>query len=154
MEWLKVPEGGDPKNTTASKKDAIFKPPLVPIKLLRHYRYTASCGLLQNTRILNCESFSAPYFVQPMRCLPLETAHDLTNQWANAANPISPHRSFQGNQQRYRHGLHALERQAQKRCRISTFFNTLDCILRNATKTKSVLTKAVAKKEKGRIKRR
>lgn len=34
------------------------------------------------------------------------------------------------------------------------FFNTLDCILRNATKTKSVLTKAVAKKEKGRIKRR
>lgn len=72
-------------------------------------------------RILNCESFSATYLVQPMRCLPLGTAHDSSNHLENAANPTAPRNSFQGNQQRHRCGWHAVEKNAWKSCRISTF---------------------------------
>lgn len=57
-----------------------------------------------------------------MRCLPLETAHDFNNQLENAANQISPHDSFQGNRQRYRHGLHAVERNAQKKNAVAFHF--------------------------------
>lgn len=83
-------------------------------------------------RILNCESFSATYLVQPMRCLPLGTAHDSSNHLENAANPTAPRNSFQGNQQRHRCGWHAVEKKCMKKLPHFHFFpptNTLNHVL-------------------------
>lgn len=95
-------DGGkeNPKDTIASKK----------MKFSIHYSFQSNFQCITDVLLYvayfkikesNCEPFSATYFVQPMRCLPLETAHDFNNQLENAANQISPHDSFQGNQQRH-----------------------------------------------------
>jgi len=99
-------------------------------------------------RILNCESFSATYLVQPMRCLPLGTAHDSSNHLENAANPTAPRNSFQGNQQRHRCGWHAVEKKMHEKAAAFPLFpphQYFESCIMKWYQDKTLLTKTAAK---------
>lgn len=112
-------------------KEEICNPLLILVKLPGHCRCTASCGLLQNKRILNCESFSATYLCNLWDVWHLKLPTTLIINWRMQPITLSPMTVSKVTNKDTDMGCMQC-RNAQKHCYIATSFNTLDCILQNA----------------------
>lgn len=120
-------QGTSPKQYSFYKEE-ICNPLLIPVKLSRHCRCTVSCGLLQNKRILNCESFRATYLCNLWDVWHLKLPTTLIINWRMQPITFPPTTVSKVTSKDTDMGCMQCEN-AEKHCYVATFFSTSDCIL-------------------------